>query len=334
METRSNQVLVGGAVLALLVALAAFIVWMTQASGEDRKEYDIFFQQAVDGLARGSQVVYSGVPVGQVENIALMPRSPEFVRVRITVREGTPVLEGTTATIEGVGFTGVSQIQLDPPSLAPGRPNPDPIVCPEENTKAHCPFGAPVIPTKPGALGQLLNSAPELLERVSTLTERLTELLSDTNQQSIAAILENSEEISNSLAARGPEIAATLAEAQIAIRQTGDAAAEIGQLADTTDTLLSEDARPLVNDMRLAVRRAEQSLEKIDRTVATTEEVVEEARPGLQTFSKQTIPEVGQLVRELRATSNALSSIARKLDEEGAASILAPPKLPDYEPED
>ena len=41
-----------------------------------------------------------------------------------------------------------------------------------------CPYGVPVIPTKPGGLGALLNSAPKLLERLSTLTERLTELLS------------------------------------------------------------------------------------------------------------------------------------------------------------
>ena len=80
----------------------------------------------------------------------------------------------------------------------------------------------PVIPTKPGALGQLLNTAPELLERVSTLTERLTELLSDRNQNSIAGILDNLEVVSRNLAERSAEIAATLAEARIAIRQAGD----------------------------------------------------------------------------------------------------------------
>jgi hypothetical protein len=90
------------------------------------------------------------------------------------------------------------------------------------------PYGYPVIPTLPGALGQLLNTAPELLERVSALTERLTELLSDRNQESIAGILDNLEQVSRSLAERGPEIAATLAEGRVAIarrvmRQTGSA---------------------------------------------------------------------------------------------------------------
>jgi phospholipid/cholesterol/gamma-HCH transport system substrate-binding protein len=314
METRSNHILVGGVVLALVVAALGFIIWLSQVSGEENKEYDIFFKQAVDGLARGSAVVYNGVPIGQIESINLEPRTPEFVRVRIAVREEVPILEGTTATIEGVGFTGVSQIQLDPaPAGAP------PI-------QGEGPYGVPVIPTTPGALGELLNSAPELLQRVSTLTERLTELLADRNQESIAAILENMEEISGSLAERGPEIAATLAEARVAIRQAGQAAEEFGQLADTTDQLLSEDAQPLLNDLRNTVQAAEQSMENLDT-------IISDARPGVQAFSSQTLPEVGQLVRDLRATSQALREITTKLNRQGAGSIIGGQELPDYEPQ-
>jgi phospholipid/cholesterol/gamma-HCH transport system substrate-binding protein len=189
METRSNHLLVGSVVLAMLVAVLLFVVWLSQASGNTDKQYDIFFKQAVDGLAEGSAVTFSGVPVGQVKSISLVPETPQFVRVRIAVRDSTPILVGTTATMKSVGFTGVSQIQLDPPERDPRRAASAPreIACPEENRRSQCPFDVPVIPTKPGGLSQLLSSAPELLERVSTLTARLTELLSDRNQQSIAA---------------------------------------------------------------------------------------------------------------------------------------------------
>ena len=113
METRSNHLLVGSVVMGMLVAVIFFILWLSQAGGDTDKKYDIFFKQAVDGLAKGSAVTFSGVPVGQVESINLEPRTPEFVRVRVAVKEETPVLVGTTATIHSVGFTGVSQIQLD-----------------------------------------------------------------------------------------------------------------------------------------------------------------------------------------------------------------------------
>ena len=113
METRSNYVLVGSVVLALLAALGLFIVWLAGLSGEQRRCFDIYFVQGVGGLNKGTSVTFSGVPVGQITEISLLPDRPEFVWVRIEVDEKTPVLQGTTAQIKGVGFTGVSEIQLD-----------------------------------------------------------------------------------------------------------------------------------------------------------------------------------------------------------------------------
>ncbi|MDI1295860.1 MAG: MlaD family protein, partial [bacterium] len=110
METRSNHVLVGAVTLLLLAAIMAAAFWFSRISDGENKQFDIFFKQSVNGLAKGSSVNYSGVPSGQVEKIELWKRDPSFVKVRITVKEGTPVLQGTTATIAGVGFTGVSEI--------------------------------------------------------------------------------------------------------------------------------------------------------------------------------------------------------------------------------
>jgi phospholipid/cholesterol/gamma-HCH transport system substrate-binding protein len=324
METRSNHILVGSVVLGMLVALVLFVVWLSQASGDQDKKYDILFSQAVEGLAKGSAVTFSGVPVGQVESINLMPDTPQFVRIRVSVDEKTPVIVGTTATMKAT-FTGIASIQLDPPERDPRRRGQSgrPIVCPPEDSAKQCPFGVPIIPTKPGALGQLLSSAPELLERVSTLTARITELLGDRNQESIAAILENTNVISRNLAERSDEIAATMAEARVAIRQTGVAAQEMGQLADTADRSLAQDVRPMLGDLRQTIRAAESSMGNLDAAIG-------DARPGLQAFSKQTIPEVGQLVRDLREMSDALSQVAQRLNTQGAGGIIGGQKLPDY----
>jgi len=326
METRSNHILVGAVVLGMLAALVLFVVWLSQAGGDQDKKYDILFSQAVEGLAKGSAVTFSGVPVGQVESINLMPDTPQFVRIRISVDDETPVIVGTTATMKAT-FTGIASIQLDPPERDPRRraQRGRDIVCPEVNPEAQCPFGVPLIPTKPGALGQLLNSAPELLERVSALTARLTELLGDRNQNSIAAILENVQVISRNLAERSDEIAATLAEARVAIRQTGVAAQEMGQLADTADKSLANDVRPMLADLRQTIRAAETSMGTLDATL-------NDARPGLQAFSKQTIPEVGQLVRDLREMSDSLNAVAQRLNTQGAGGIIGGSKLPDYKP--
>jgi phospholipid/cholesterol/gamma-HCH transport system substrate-binding protein len=325
METRSNHILVGGVVLGLLAAVIVFLLWIYNAGSGQDKRYDVFFADAVDGLAKGSSVTFSGVPVGQVESISLQPQTPELVRVRITVTNTTPVLVGTTATVKGVGFTGVSQIQLDPPERDRRRRTGAREMTCSESPDPHCPYGVPVIPTKSGGLGALLNSAPELLNRVSTLTLKLTELLSDKNQNSIAAILENVKTISKNLADRSDEIAATMADARVAIRQAGDATERFGKLADTTNDVLSHDARPLIADLRRTVQSADTSMKNLDAAIG-------DARPGLQAFSKQTIPEVGQLVRDLRQMSDSLNAVAQRFNQNGAGGIIGGEKLPDYKP--
>lgn len=320
METRSNQVLVGAVVLALLAAIMVAAFWFSRVAGGEDQLYDIYFKQSVNGLAKGSGVNYSGVPSGQVKNIELWKRDPSFVKVRIAVKEGTPILQGTTATIAGVGFTGVSEIVLD--GAVKGAP---PIICPADNSAAACPDGVPVIPTKPGALGELLNNAPQLLERLSTLTERLTELLNDKNQQHISGILANVDRVTAALGDRAPEIAATLAETRVAVQKAGQAAEEIGKLSATTNKLLDEQGRPLMGDLRASIQSANKSIDTLNATIA-------EAQPGVKAFSQQTMPQVGLLVRDLREMSRSLRAVSEKIDQQGAGALVGSPKLPDYKP--
>ncbi|KQT33361.1 mammalian cell entry protein [Sphingomonas sp. Leaf412] len=317
METRSNHVLVGAIVLILLAMVAIFTVWIARLAGGSEREYDIFFRQAVDGLAKGSAVTFSGVPSGQVKSISLWQPDPQFVRVRISVNEQTPILRGTTATIQG-SFTGTSTVSLD--GATKGAP---PIACPETNPEAQCPLGVPVIPTKTGGIGAILNSAPQLLERLSTLTERLTGLLTDRNQASIAGILDNTNRLTDALADRGPEIAATLAQTRVAIQQAGVAAEQIGQLANTADGVMTRDIQPAMQNLNGAISAIKQSTETLNGAIS-------DARPGLTTFSKQTIPQVNLLVRDLRSTSASLSAIAERVEQGGVGSLAGQQKLPDY----
>jgi len=313
METRSNHVLVGGVVLAILAVALAFIVWMSQVSSGHQRQYDIFFPNSVDGLSKGSSVTFSGVPVGKIDDIKLLPDSPELVRVRISVDENTPILRGTTATIAGVGFTGVSQI-----NLAGAQKGAPPI-------SDIGPFGVPVIPTKPGLVGQLLNSAPELISKLSTLTQRVTELLDDRNQNSVHHILANIDKLTTDLTAQGPEIRKTLEAAQVTIHQTGEAAEQIGKLAGTTNDLLDKQGRPLIDDLRKTVQAARQSADNLNA-------LVKDARPGVQTFSTQTAPQVDQLVRDLSDMAEALTQTADRLNSGGARGVLGGHRLPDYKP--
>lgn len=318
METRSNHVLVGSVVLALLLAVTIAAFWFSRITEGQNALYDIYFKQSVNGLAKGSGVSFAGVPSGQVKEIELWKRDPNFVRVRIAVKDDTPILQGTTATIQGVGFTGVSEIMLD--GAVKGAP---PITCPDHDARSACPDGVPVIPTKPGALGELLNNAPQLIERLMTLTERLTELLNDKNQASISGILANVDKLTGSLANRGPEIADAIAETKVTLQKVGAAADQMSTLIGNTNTMLDEDGKPLMKDLRRTLQSANRSLDTLNSTLA-------EAQPGVRTFSRDTMPEVNLLVRDLREMSRALRAISEKLDNQGAGALLGDPPLPDY----
>jgi phospholipid/cholesterol/gamma-HCH transport system substrate-binding protein len=320
METRSNYVLVGAVTLGLLLVLAAFTVWLSRFDDGNKAEYDVFFQQSVNGIAKGSAVTFAGVPVGEVKDIKLWRPDPDFVRVRISINSDTAILQGTTATISGVGFTGVSEIQLD--GAVKGAP---PISCPKENPKSACPAGRPVIPTKPGPLGELLNNAPLLIERLSTLTERLNTVLSDKNQQSIEQILNNVESLSGSLATQAPDLQAAIVESRATLAKAGQAAEQLSALTANANSLLDSEGRPMLTELRKTLRSANGSL-------AALETSLNSASPALETLNAQTLPEINQLARDLRRLSTSLQSVTDRLDQQGVGGLISAPKLPDYEP--
>lgn len=315
METRANHVWVGVVTLLLMAGLALFFIWLARLSNADTEEYDIFFEQSVGGLAKGSTVSYSGVPVGQVASVQLWPTNPEFVRVRIEVQGDTPILLGTTASVSS-SFTGVSTISLDG-----GRRGAPPITC--ETTS--CPEGVPVIPPKPGGLGEILASAPLLLERLATLTDRLTQVLSDENQESISAILANTRTISAQLTGITPEVEATLRELQATLAQSTRTLAAFEGTLETTDQLLEEEGTSLAAEMRETLQAAQQAAHALEGTL-------NEAQPAARALRETTLPTANATLEDVRRTSAALRSVAEKIENQGAGALVGGTKLPDYEP--
>ena len=312
METRSNYVMVGAVTVALLIGTLLFIVWLAGLSGKTSKCYDIYFP-AVGGIDKGSNVSFSGVHVGQVEKVSLLPNRPEFVWVRINVDPQTPVLQGTTAEIHSVSLAGANEIQLN--GAERGRPSITQIG----------PQGCPVIPASASGLSALLNSAPELMARIQTLTERLTELLSDKNQNSIADILENIDATTAVLRQRAPEMADAIADVRIAARNAGIAASNIATLSNNTNSLVNGQGREAVTNLNQAIISARQAADNLNAMIG-------DARPGVQTFSKSTLPEANRLVHDLRDLSQSLEQVSNRVNQQGIGGALGPPKLPDYKP--
>jgi phospholipid/cholesterol/gamma-HCH transport system substrate-binding protein len=315
METRANYVWVGAVTLALLAALAVFIVWLAQLGQGEQDEYDIFYGQSVSGLANGSQVSFAGVPVGQVTEIALADGNPEFVRVRIKVKDDVPILVGTQATIQA-SFTGVSTILLDG-----ARKDAPAITC---QTTA-CPEGRPVIPPGRGGFGELVANAPLLLERLATLTEQLNTILGPENQQEIAGILKNTNRLSGGLADATPALVANLEDFQTTLDEFNQTLDAVEKLALTTDQLVTQDGKPLAAELRNTLKSANAAAASLSATL-------EDTRPAARQLRESTLPNAEATLQDLRATSRALRSITEKLESEGAGALVGGQALPDYKP--
>lgn len=312
METRANHVWVGAVTLVLMALVVAFVIWIARINKGDQNYYDIFFSQSVDGLAKGGQVTFSGVPAGQIKTIELWKNDPGLVRVRIAVNEKVPILQGTAATIQS-SFTGVSTIQLTggkkgaPPITAPGR------------------AGVPEIPTQRGGFGAIMASTALAIDKVAAVSERLTLLLSDQNQQHIAGILANTDRMTGHLADTSPQLNKTLAELQATLKQASTTLASFDATAHNADKLLAEQGKPLAEQLRQTLASAKQAADQLNATLV-------DARPAAHQLTASTLPQADATLRELRTTTQALRALTEKIDDQGAASVLGPKPVPEYHP--
>jgi phospholipid/cholesterol/gamma-HCH transport system substrate-binding protein len=79
--------------------------------------------------------------------------------------------------------------------------------------------------------------------------------------------------------------------------------------------------------MRKAIAGVQHAADNLDAMIT-------DARPGIQNFSKNTLPQANALVRDLRELSTALTDFTERVDQGGISSALGPQKLPDYKPRD
>ncbi|WP_439541679.1 ABC-type transport auxiliary lipoprotein family protein [Hyphomicrobium sp.] len=113
METKARYTLIGSFVLAVTLAVFAFVYWLANTGGlADRQLFRIRFQSSVSGLLKGSSVVFNGIRVGEVTDISLNSDAPKEVLVTIAVDPSTPVRDDTEVNVDFQGLTGAPVIEL------------------------------------------------------------------------------------------------------------------------------------------------------------------------------------------------------------------------------
>lgn len=213
MESKVNYTVVGAFVIVLIAFFVLAIIWLSSgfASGEDFKRYLVYMDEAVTGLTVDSPVKYNGVDVGTIKDIEINLKNPKQVVLTLEIKESTPIMESTTATINTQGITGIAYINLQTDNLANNKP-----------LTAKPGQEYPVIKTKPSLFFRLDTLLTTLSNNLSETTQSINQLLNPENRKAISGVLVNLNQVAITLAANNKKIDSILANTSQATQQLPD----------------------------------------------------------------------------------------------------------------
>ena len=246
METKANYLMIGGFVLGVLLLAFSFVYWMSNFAGGGKRYY-VVFETSIAGLTTGSNVGFQGLKVGEVQSFALNPDDARKVQVLISVNDNTPVRQNSRASLQSLGLTGGTGIQI-----SAGTPDSPFLVATAENP-------IPVIPADRGGGQGLFDAAPAVMNNANALLQRLNDLVAE-NQESIHRTLTNVENVTTMLDQRKDDISKTITDVQAAAQSfkdlSGKLQVSLGANLDSLTRTAKDSLQEFGNFMREGRRAA------------------------------------------------------------------------------
>lgn len=308
MEPRVSYALVGLFVLVLAGAFVVATLWLAGAGpAPDYRIYAVYPDESVAGIAGESLVKFQGVDVGKVREVGIDPRNPRRVRLLIGVRPEVPINVDTTASLASQGLTGLVYFV----ELHGGEPGSAPLeAAPGE------PY--PAIRAVPSDVARLQRIGTELLEQANAAAGELRATLA-----SVRSLL-------------GEDERATLGAA---LADAGRTAAELSRAGATLNVQL-ERLGPTLADLSRASARLPGLAERAGKTLDTAGEAARavaraagrlnalavEAAPGLATLSRDGMPELVALLKDLRGLAGRLDRLAADLEQDPNLLLYGRPR--------
>lgn len=299
-DSRINYTVVGGFVLVMLVVLLGILATMVGRTGSTDSYYTTY--NSVGGLKFGTQVLYEGYPIGQVEEIIPERNGPNTkFKVVMSVKEGWAIPKNSLARVTASGFLSAMIINIT------GGDQPEMI-----------PVGGE-IPGKAG--GNLFSVMSEVAGEVSELTRSGIKPLLDTlnqmagNANSIAvddmpAIASNLRQVSEALALRTPEITGNLAS------MTGKLNTEVlsTKNVESLQRMLSNADQASSQLSQIAGNLGSMSAE-VQKLVVQLDEVVTENRGDMRASVKDMRYTLDTLARNIDSITYSMDSTSRNMME-------------------
>lgn len=308
MDPRVNYTLVGLFIIVLGSAVIAITLWLSAGtSHKSYRTYVAYMSESVSGLNLKAAVKYRGVEVGQVSEIALDRDNPERVRLLLDIEEGTPIKEDTVAVLSTQGITGLAFVDLtggsqDSPLLEarPGEPYPE------------IQTGPSLLLRLDSAVSTMLSELSAAAQSLNEVAERINILLNDHNQQAIAGTLGNVEQLTGTFATR--------------VDALGEGLSHMVTIADNT-ARVSDELPTLIDRISRSVAAMGKTVGTINQTAQGVDRLVSRVQEDLAQFSRDSLAQVGPLLREMRQLSETLGRMSRELERNPNMLLFGRPAL-------
>jgi phospholipid/cholesterol/gamma-HCH transport system substrate-binding protein len=291
MDRDSNYVAVGAFVLLVIAMAVSFVFWYTdQQDKRSYQRYEIYFPGSVSGLTAGSPVRYLGVDVGKVVRIKLDPQQHKTVQVIADIDSTAPIDDRTRASLSLQGVTGLLFIDLeqDPKAESTG------VMAQGQNY--------PMIRSRRSDFDVLLSNLPALTTHLVELADHFNNIFSDENVRALKETLDNARLASEHLPGTVREVQQLVADVR---RTTQEVQGTVAELRGVIS-----DASP---DLKTAFANIRQISDNLAKTTTLLNTFVTENEPGYSRFSKQSLPEFEQLLRESRQAVRDFRDLSRSL---------------------
>ena len=302
MSDDNRYLIVGGFVIAVIVALVAMILGLAEDTAAERvKRYQIHFEQDVSGLALGADVRYLGVRVGSVTDIALSAESTFEVNVFIDVDADTPISTATFATLTMQGITGVAFISLEADPTIDGTP------------LAQVGEAPPLIASRKGSLAALLSSSGDITDRFSAVLQQMRALFDDDNVEAVGQTLESIAALTEALAEQSDSLARLPDDTGATLREISEATALLKQTV--------ADLGPQLPEVVASLNEAATSLASI---TARMDRLSAEREGELSDFMNGGLGQMPALVAETRALVREMQKLMSELRDDPSTVIYKP----------
>lgn len=300
METRANYALIGLFTLGVIVACFVFVYWIARYDESGlRKPLRILIPGSVAGLAPGSQVLFNGIKVGEVNTLRINPEDPNQVEAMVSVDPNQPIKADTKASLGIQGLTGIAYIELK------GGTGSLPNLLDQQ--------GIPTLNAQGSGLQDLISSAQELVTKVNTAVDRVNGFI-DTAEPALNVSVKNIQTFTGALAENADGVKEFMANVGDLSKRVGSLSESLSGVVGKADKIISAIDPTKVADtlgnIDKVTQRLSASADNIPEIVANVKQISEQLEKALD-GAQQIIAAVQ--VEAVKSTINDIATVARRV---------------------